>query len=976
MKNDVETIQAFLEGALTPDETSVLHARLADEPGLQQELHAQMQLFALEAEAGAGSRWGARKGSEGGARGRVTKRSPVLWPLAGMLAAASIGFLIVRPLLSHPQASVWGLEPSRQHAFRVALPEASGFRPYVVQRSGGAAAEPLTLKLLSDLESRAQWHALGVAQLLRGNVKDARQALARAPQTADVFADVAAAALADNAPLDAIRAASQCLELDKTSAVCQWNLGLALEAQGLVVGARTAFEKVAALKESGWAEEAASRAKALQGLDYKALYLKGRTFAAEWVLADMLPPKDFWKDTPGLARLAAHVVVAASTNADSVNLAQGMLTEMDSSISKEWIQSGARHDASQVDGFRRLYFSMLPDDVKKAIDAHGVAVLSAAEKEAFFKQVLKTGNGYQQATALLLGYGIVKYQAAYDAAMKGQADSWYGCGVLHQQGQAAFVSGRHSDAETTLRNALVSCGGHQYRMAQIEALLGRTLLKSGQLVAASQFATSAWKRARELGQQDFELYAIENLAEVARKEEDLSVAASYYGELVLAKPGNCFEQIRKSESLASMHLNQLHFAEAERLLEEASCGEPTILGVSVLADLVRVRPRQGDRVRLSSLLEANRQKTSSSSELKWHFEAYEAIAHLSETRSDAIADLEGLVRRAKDVADSSQTAFATSLALRYLALEAGESSQWDGVFSAVARMNGLPVPRRCSVAVESHLERTVFATVDSNGALRGRLIRHHQVPVRFQFSNDLVEALIGCATVSVLSGQQTYGDAGLLPSNLAWFFASQRTQRQAVPGGDRLVVRNTEPPSFLHLARLTDAAPLGADVLALEGPRATVSSVMNKLPDAKWVEFHTHGLVDASIAEASHLILSARVDAPQEAYALTVEMVRSLVLKHAPTVFLAACHSAVASSQHRIESFTLPAAFLKAGARAVVAATTEIPDARAKSVFASLRQRLESNPSVATALRDERESNKGLESAAWIDQLVVYEEVE
>jgi cellulose synthase operon protein C len=974
MKNDVELIQAFLEGALTPEQTSALHERLAAEPGLQQELHAQMQLFALESEAGEGSRWGARKGSEGGARGGVQKPRRVLWQTAGVLAAASVAFLIVQPLLSRSNASLWQLEASRQHAFRVALPEAAAFRPYVVQRSGSAAAEPLTLKLLSDLESRAQWHALGVAQLLRGNVKDARQALARAPQEAEVLADVAAAALADNAPLDAIRAAFHCLELDKNSAVCRWNLGLALEAQGLVVGARTEFEKVAALKESGWADEAASRAKALQGLDSKALYLKGRKFAADWVLADVLPPKDFWKDTPGLARLAAHVVVASSTNSDSVSLAQNMLFEMDGSISKEWIQNGARHDGAQTGDFRRLYFSMLPDDVKKAIDAHGIKGLSAAEKDEFFKEVLKKGNVYQQATALLLGYGIVKYQAAYDAAMKGQADSWYGCGVPYQQARAASLTGHDAQTETALRTALTACGAHPYRMAQIESYLARVLVRKGWIADATRLAKQSWKRARSIGQEDFALYNIETLAEVARKENDYAIADAYYTELVLASAGNCLEMTRKKESLASILMRTLRFEEAKQILSSENCGELTTLGVSVMADLLRVQPETDQRPKFGAMLQSRRDRNADSKEWQLRLDTYEAIAALGENRQLAIDKFKRVLSQIGKAGDTEEGRFARSMSYRYLAIEAGQDKDWADVFRVVAAESNLPPPGECAAAIETMLERTVLATIGPDGSLKGEVLVHKTPPLQFQFSKALGDSLAGCRTVAVYGGEETTGVAKLLPRNVAWFFAAPRRSLKVAPGGIRLVIRNVEPPAFLGLPRLSSVSELPDDVEVLEAERATPAAVMRKLPLARWIEFHTHGVVNPSVSEGSHLVLSPESADLTGSYVLTARMLQSLKLEYAPVVMLGACYSASQTSHHAPDPISLPNAFLEAGARAVVAATSEIPDAAATEVSASLRRRFEQGFNMAVALRDERVSRENSASSGWVDGLIVYEE--
>jgi hypothetical protein len=105
---------------------------------------------------------------------------------------------------------------------------------------------------------------------------------------------------------------------------------------------------------------------------------------------------------------------------------------------------------------------------------------------------------------------------------------------------------------------------------------------------------------------------------------------------------------------------------------------------------------------------------------------------------------------------------------------------------------------------------------------------------------------------------------------------------------------------------------------------------------AAYVELHVHGLVDLGRAEASFLALSPE---PDGRFALTAADLRRARLAAAPVVVLAACRAAAATPLVN-RRWSLPDAFLAAGARTVIAAAVPIPDDQAAAFFASLRARL------------------------------------
>jgi hypothetical protein len=111
-----------------------------------------------------------------------------------------------------------------------------------------------------------------------------------------------------------------------------------------------------------------------------------------------------------------------------------------------------------------------------------------------------------------------------------------------------------------------------------------------------------------------------------------------------------------------------------------------------------------------------------------------------------------------------------------------------------------------------------------------------------------------------------------------------------------------------------------------------------------------HGLVDASAPDGAVLVLSP--DA-QGTYSISATDIRGLRLERGPVVLLGACRSAT-GSHYRDAAWTLPQAFVRAGARAVYASMAELPDDRVGDFLGGVARRLERGEAPSVALRDER----------------------
>jgi CHAT domain len=234
-----------------------------------------------------------------------------------------------------------------------------------------------------------------------------------------------------------------------------------------------------------------------------------------------------------------------------------------------------------------------------------------------------------------------------------------------------------------------------------------------------------------------------------------------------------------------------------------------------------------------------------------------------------------------------------------------------------------------------------------------------------------VAALARCDSVDVLALPPLEGIARILPPEIAWRYrAADHAARVAAPVQPvRFVISDVEPPPALGLGRLhpwTGSVAPGEKLVHLRGPAATPERVLLGLAQADEIEFHTHGLVDLAVSDASLLVLSQGADGD---FAVTAGAIRRQRLERAPLVLLAACESAH-TAPYLHQSWSLPAAFLEAGAGAVVAASARVDDADAQGFFDQVRERIRAGASAAAAVRDAR-----MKSGAddWKQDVIVFE---
>jgi hypothetical protein len=89
-------------------------------------------------------------------------------------------------------------------------------------------------------------------------------------------------------------------------------------------------------------------------------------------------------------------------------------------------------------------------------------------------------------------------------------------------------------------------------------------------------------------------------------------------------------------------------------------------------------------------------------------------------------------------------------------------------------------------------------------------------------------------------------------------------------------------------------------------------------------------------------------------------------------VLLASCRAAQ-TVPYLHEPWSLPTSFLDAGARAVIASPTDIPDAEAGPFFEAVRARIRAGEPPAIAVRNERAAYLNRDPQSWVRTVVVFE---
>jgi len=503
---------------------------------------------------------------------------------------------------------------------------------------------------------------------------------------------------------------------------------------------------------------------------------------------------------------------------------------------------------------------------------------------------------------------------------------------------------------------------------------------ANQLVRAEAQARERVREARRQGDWEQETEALKDLAQALRWLQLQSAPTlAVLGEVLARSPedGPTCTYVRRNR--AAIYLRDLRFEAARREIDLGlgDCHAPILLGgASALAELARVihRPEDG----------ANLAKAVADEDLDHKPPGRRNLALLVQGRFQVLFDRaagEALLWKAITSSEpllgtDTNSSSAWSQAYQELALDAARREDWPAMVKLVAeRLRLRPAPKRCALAVQVHAERTAVAVLGADGALLGKYDASRRAPLAGTLeglvSPEYLARLEGCDEVDVLTTSPLDTRSGLLPSRMAWAYRGG-TARAAGPARPRrhLVIADVEAPASLRLPRLSAwSAEDGA--VTLTGAGATPARVLKAMTEATAVDIHAHGLINPLLSAATAIALAPERDGR---YALTAELIRSQArLSGAPVVSLGACAAAWRPAFVQFAE-SLPQAFIDAGARAVLAATVDVPDASGAAFFSRVSERIQAGQAPAKALRDEREQALAKDpKAEWVKSVLLYE---
>ncbi|NTX15651.1 CHAT domain-containing protein [Myxococcus sp. CA056] len=867
------------------------------------------------------------------------------------------------------------------------------YQPYVPDRSGAwsrPAVPSLPLQELSRMEARGDLHGIATAYLLHGAPRQALAFLKRLPPSVDRDCDLALLALEQarqGGPLDtrhahleeALELLAGVLRVSPRHPQALWNRALTLAELGLTLQAADSFGEVAKLGEVGWSEEASARERALR----ESTLWRGRAWkdafaATRDLLTDASAPLPLVavRDHPGILRLAFYDAVRAAPRRQDVlrllPLARALDERYGGAVLQTWLSRVAERDFTRRGPLARRYAQL----VLGALSPSG----------AVMEELRRSGEDDLYLGALVLA-GSARQPVDSEALVRlaqASEDPWMRVLGELELARADQRDGRWWNAEQRLLEALDTCQkqGLVYRCLGLEHALTELYLDLHRPADAFQHAWNGWGRAQESREWRYEQLFLQELADVARYQHSFTSARAYLEESLVRMPEDCAQRTHVHSNVALLEWQRFRPDAARESLERAlECERPLgMTGARVLSEMARSNPRPHDEHWLRRAL-ADLRREGGSPGREALLLVFEGQFALEQSRDAGQALLWRGVSMAEHTPDSVDARKALAFGYSALLSEAGRAGAWSEALALMGReLRVESVPASCLLVVSLQHERTLVLARGPQGELKGAYSSDRREPLRDDASGlvpaGLVKELTGCEHVEVLTRPPVHGLTGLLPDSLAWSYRVGRGARSLPAQGGQsshLVVTEVASPPALRLPKLGALTPPRVPDpwrVELRGAEATPSRVLREMEDASEVEIHTHGLFSASLSDASMVVLAPD---PDGRYALTADKVRQTKLKHAPLVLLATCGAAkTAPFPH--ESFSLPVAFISAGASAVLAASVEIPDT-AGGFFEKVRERIRAGARPSVALRDLRALwlREHPDDARWLSHVLLFE---
>jgi hypothetical protein len=921
----------------------------------------------------------------------------------GAMAAAAAVVLVLRAiptpaptLISEAPVDPFQGQNKRPHAGRYLYGGAAPYRELETRTRGvtrgatGGSASSSRYSALAALERRGDTYGLAVARAWFGdNLADAVAQLRGLAPTPAIRNDLAAMASEDTneANLEPILADLEALAAGPDAAVARaarWNHAILLARLELQRSAAAAFRAIAEDHEPGWSDEARIRARASEQAAEAARQRWQQAFDAGDALRRTGAPvsEAALRDAPGTLRAYFYHAVRAAPDADRVRALATMAAELDKNDGQptltRYVERVAKLDFRRRAPLAAVYARML--DKKPLTAAETRALTTSAPAPEVADIVL--GAMYELDVAL-------PQLPAFRALSEASGDRWFEIVLALVEADAAAQRGDWLGAEARLARAAPRCtDGVTYQCLELARKRGHVYLQLHHVPAALEVTKAGLDAARRAGEWSRYRALLGLLADIERFNGSTATARAYAGE-ALQLIGSACDQGSPTDRaiagnahriIASAALLDVNGPAARRALEAAiACTGADLLAANNLADIGRLDPRPDDLARLRAWLVPIRARPTITAGGKIFADTLEARLQIESKadgdRAAGVAALEQAIAGSGALPGDVLADKARASAYSVLIFDAVRHDNPARAMALFARELGIAAPATCAVGLNAEDERAAVVVRGADGQDRatyegGRRAGAAAPPV----PEDLARRLTGCAHVQVMARAALQGEPRVLPAELAWSYAAgahgRRAARGSTPGPTRdLVIRNVMPPPELRLAALLAVPDATGAARTLSGRAATPTRVLAEMRDASEIQFHTHALVDVGISDASHLVLSPD---PDGRYALTAEAIRASELRGHPVVVLAACRSAQ-GARYQHTPWSLPDAFVAAGARAVFAAATDIPDRDAGAFFDRVLARVRAGADPATALRDERIKDLAVESNSWVRDVMLFE---
>lgn len=885
-------------------------------------------------------------------------------------AVAAIAILWLGRDRSHgSEAVAIALGDTRPLEARFTAPGFDRHRPYRVER-GAPVGAVVPLDVLVELERRGDRARLAAAHALSGDLARAAAALESMPPSAARDSDRAAVALAGD-PIRALQLADAAIAAAPDLLPAHWNRALALRKLELPLAAAAELDVVASRGERGWADEARMTAAVLRApMARRMTDLQRFHQARDAMIAGTGAPldDDAVRGHPGMARRALLDALAVVGSADEARALGPIAAELDrltgNTDAARMVAAVSERELSVRQRFRTPYRALVAGNLDAAARTQLVTDLEqggAAVADLLVGALLRTPPSEA---------GVARLRRAI-----APGDAWLGLQLVRLDAALKLAAGDRSGAERALLAAGPACRDRAWTLVcgDIDLDLDALYLPMRRLDEADARLRSARAAYVLEGRPDLEDYVLRMVANLERLRDRDRLAAAYLQEIRLrardaTEAQRCEATRFASESLAAIALAAGDVPGARGLIAEpVACGKlPTTLWLIDAVAVARLG-NADDRARATALIAAARGAAGSRA----------VAAEIGEGRLRIDADpaagaaqiRAGFAALAALGAEPGTAGELRGWGFASLISDAGRRSDWSGALALFAEELGAGVPAGCVVAASADDERATAVVRGRDGVLRGS---HQPARPLGPLGADsivppaLATALTGCDTVAVIARPPLHGRADLLPASLPWAFvgAADGTRSQASPARRHVIVADPRPPATMGLPPLAPVADPGATVVT--GSAATPTRVLRELADAEYIEIHAHGVVDAR--DAAFLALSPDSDG---SFTLTAAQVREARFTGAPIVVLAACRSATTA---RYEAFrwSLPDAFLAAGARAVIASATAIPDDQGADLFAELRARIDRGEPPAQAVAALRAARVAA-GQRWAAGLMVFE---